>query len=534
MTRLLLSTVYGPFGQKKAGEGKSVGVEPFHQQLTRAQGIFSLRQMIRGWGLDYIAANLSTPTTVLHYPTLQGFRRELRRHHYTHIGLHFVVSTFHRLQKMVQIIREESPHSKIILGGYGTVLPEHLLAPLSDYICREEGIQFMRRLFAERENEPIYHPYAPVESPSIISFTHGEVVGHITGGLGCPNGCDFCCTSHFFKCQYHPFITQGKEIHRQFFNQYERAKQQGKKMALISLIDEDFFYNETRAREYLQTLRDNPFHLSLTGFGSIRSLSKYTAQEVAEMGFDILWIGLEGEHAKFGKLNGRDPQELFRELRDYGVCVLASSIIGLPYQTRDIIYQEFERALSLKPCISQFIIYIGFPGSPLYYRAEKENIYRPEYKPTQDWKKWDGFAQLYHYDQFKDGELEDIQEELYREENRRLGASIFRICDTWVHALPNLEASSSQLLQMRAKRLRGLLANIRPILPLGIMTAPSPAVKAQIKATAAKCHDLLGPWPLIDRIKAFGAPVLGAWTYMVNNLGLDNRAKTIRVENHQL
>jgi hypothetical protein len=50
---VLLTTVCRPFGGN--GEGHSVGAELFHAQVTRSQGIFSYRQVIRCWGLDYIA-----------------------------------------------------------------------------------------------------------------------------------------------------------------------------------------------------------------------------------------------------------------------------------------------------------------------------------------------------------------------------------------------------------------------------------------------------------------------------------------------
>lgn len=392
----------------------------------------------------------------------------------------------------------------------------------------------MRRLLNEDTTQPIRHPFAPIKSPRIISMSQPEIVGHVTGGLGCPNGCDFCSTSHFFECQYHPFIKSGHEMYQQFLQQYEKAAKIGKEMIHISLIDEDFFVNENRAREYLHTLRENPVDLSIMGFGSIRSLSKYTAREIAEMGFDILWIGIEGEKGHFNKLQGRDPFQLFNDLRDYGICILASSIIGLPYQTREIIQQEFERGLSFNPCFSQYLIYFGFPGTPLYKRAEKENLFRPPYHTTKNWKNWDGFAQHFHYEHFQDGELEKIQEELYKEETRRLGASIFRVCETWLDAIPKLEASGSLLLEMRAKRLRGMVSRIRPILPMGAWMAPTPEVKKKIKGIAEKCNKIIGPWPIVDRFRAAGAPIMGAWTYISVLLGLDNVATPIRVENHQL
>ena len=47
---ILLTSVVRPFGGP--GEGSSVGAELFHAQITRAQRGFSLRQVIRVWGLD--------------------------------------------------------------------------------------------------------------------------------------------------------------------------------------------------------------------------------------------------------------------------------------------------------------------------------------------------------------------------------------------------------------------------------------------------------------------------------------------------
>ena len=54
-----------------------------------------------------------------------------------------------RMKEVVAMIREHSPQSEIILGGYGTVLSDEALAPYADHICREEGVGFMRRLLGE-------------------------------------------------------------------------------------------------------------------------------------------------------------------------------------------------------------------------------------------------------------------------------------------------------------------------------------------------------------------------------------------------
>ena len=182
-----------------------------------------MRQVIRVWALDYLAENIETPTVTLHYPSRREFVRELRSGHYTHVGINFVVATFHKVRWMVEQVRRYLPQAKVILGGYGTVLPDELLLPYGDAICREEGVGFLRRLFNERSDAPIRTPYAPTPAVRVLSYQQPQVVGHVTAGLGCPNGCDFCCTSHFFKRRYVRFLERGRDVYEALMATRERA-----------------------------------------------------------------------------------------------------------------------------------------------------------------------------------------------------------------------------------------------------------------------------------------------------------------------
>ena len=116
---ILFTTVCRPFGGE--GEGDSVGAELFHPQITREQGIFSYRQVVRCWALDYIAHNIESSSVVLHYPSEREFVRELKNHRYDFIGINFVVATYHKVKRMKQLIEIYAPDTKVILGGYGTV-----------------------------------------------------------------------------------------------------------------------------------------------------------------------------------------------------------------------------------------------------------------------------------------------------------------------------------------------------------------------------------------------------------------------------
>ncbi|MBW2184234.1 MAG: radical SAM protein, partial [Deltaproteobacteria bacterium] len=123
MKKVLLTTVCGPFGADTDDCTRHVMPELFHAQVTRAQGIFSLRSTYISYGLEYIAKNITTPATVLQYPTMKQFKRELNKG-YDYVGISFVIATFGKLKKMCKMVKEVSPASKIILGGYGTMLPE--------------------------------------------------------------------------------------------------------------------------------------------------------------------------------------------------------------------------------------------------------------------------------------------------------------------------------------------------------------------------------------------------------------------------
>ena len=76
--RVLLSSVFGPYAQDDEFGSRSINpMELYHNQVTREQGSFSLRMFHRSWGLMMIQRNISAPCTLLDFPTLEEFEREL-------------------------------------------------------------------------------------------------------------------------------------------------------------------------------------------------------------------------------------------------------------------------------------------------------------------------------------------------------------------------------------------------------------------------------------------------------------------------
>jgi haloalkane dehalogenase len=519
-----------PFGGP--GEGDSVGAELFHAQVTRAQGIFSFRQVIRGWGLDYIAENLSSPCVVLHYPSERELRNELRSRRYDYIGINFVVATFHKVKRMVDLIRKHAPAAKIVFGGYGTVLPDELLTPLADHICREEGISFFRRLISEDSARLLRHPYAPIASPMLFSYPRPTKVAHITSGLGCPNGCDFCCTSHFFKRRYIPFAKTGRDLHEAILKMEREARRAGDDLGSFILIDEDFFLQKQRAREYLKCVRREGQARSIMGFGSVRGLSQFTADEIAEMGFETIWVAFESPSAGYAKMKGRELGALFRDLQSRGIAILSSMIIGFPHQDRAAILSDFELLMSLEPSFTQILIYFAFPGTPFYAQAIAENRYLPQYREHPDYRRWDGFSMHFKHPHLTAPEVEALQRELYRRDFERLGPSLMRVTRVFFNGYMKLRNSPNPLLRARAERLRAFCRSVVPGIFPALLFGPSKESRRRARELLRDIERETGALTLGEKVKGAGVILLSGWTWFTLRMNLFQQPKLLRLEYH--
>lgn len=528
MKKVLLTSVIRPFGGP--GEGDSVGAELFHAQVTRAQGIFSLRQVIRCWAIDYLAENIQAPCTVLHYPSEREFIRELKSGNYDYVGINFVVATFHKARKMSELVRKHAPGAKVIFGGYGTVLPDDIIKPYADHVCREEGVLFMRRLLEEPVDRPVNHPYAPIPSVRMYSYQQPKLVGHVTAGLGCPNGCDFCCTSHFFKRKYVPFSRTGREIFDAIVRMQDEAVERGDDLGGFILIDEDFFLQKPRALEFLQCVRESGRVLSLMGFGSVKGLSQFTADEIAEMGFETIWTAFEGTSSGYGKLKGKSLDELYASLKSRGINILSSMIIGFPYQDREQIMKEFDYLMKLGPSLYQVLIYFAFPGTPFHQQVLLEGRYLPQYQENPDLRRWDGFAMHFKHPNFTASELEALQKELFRQDYQRLGPSILRLLKVWQEGAETLKNSESLLLRTRAEKLRETVVDSLPAVTPAILFGPTMASRKDALRFFVRVIRNEGGLSLKNAVFSLLSPVLAVWTWLMLRLGLFQQPALLRVE----
>ena len=108
--RVLLTSVFGPYAQDDEFGSRAINpMELYHNQVTREQGSFSLRMFHRSWGLMMIQQNISAPSTLLDFPTLQKFESELTAHHYDIVGISGIIPNFGKVREMCRRVRALSP-----------------------------------------------------------------------------------------------------------------------------------------------------------------------------------------------------------------------------------------------------------------------------------------------------------------------------------------------------------------------------------------------------------------------------------------
>jgi radical SAM superfamily enzyme YgiQ (UPF0313 family) len=373
--RVLLSSVFGPYAQDDDFGSRSINpMELYHNQVTRAQGSFSLRMFHRSWGIMLIQENISAPCTVLDFPKREDFARELTAQHYDIVGISAIIINVGKVREMCRMVRQLSPQSVIVIGGHVAAIPGIETMIDADHIVRGEGISWMRRYLGDDENSPIHHP-------AIVSGLQTRIMGvrlperkgataaTVIPSVGCPMGCNFCTTSAFFGGKGH------------FFNFYETGDELFEVMCGIEselevqsffMMDENFLLHRKRAMRLLERMKEAGKSWELSVFSSANAIRKYTMPELVELGVSWVWLGLESPKSSYIKLQGADTQQLARELRENGIRVQGSSIIGLEHHTPDNIAEEIEYAVAHQTDFHQFMLYTPVPGTALYKQMAEE------------------------------------------------------------------------------------------------------------------------------------------------------------------
>ena len=507
MKRVLLTNPYGPYELSWGSNAYDITETRFH----RGQGPFAFKSHTHCLALYLIAENINAETTVMEYPRIEDYEEELGKG-YDYVGIQVIGITINKVARMIRIARKVAPHTKIVIGGYGILNlydpppgetsgdAEYILKE-ADHLCREEGVQFMRKLLGDKPfDRPITQKYAPRNAfyyPGLEGFAD-KSNGMALVALGCPNGCEFCNTSAMFKKQK-IYVATPEET---FETMKHNCRRNGGRATSTLLMDEDLLLNPDYVRQLGKLIQeDEEFGLSKLSyfcFGDLRSMTQYSMEELLECGADTIWIGVESglndvitsEH-NIEKRSCDDIKSTFRGLEEYGIGITASMVLGWDFHTPDNIEQDIDFFVGLGPSSYQITFLGACPGTELYDRMKKEGRINPKfaYKDMEQCNDVDTFVPKH----FEVGGLVkyfDLTHEKLFEKN---GPGIFRSFQLNLNGYETCSKSQRPLLRKHkapffAERCR----RSYPLMEACEKFAPNEAVREKVREAGEKYLRLFG------------------------------------------
>lgn len=462
--RVLLTSVFGPYAQDdEYGSSKINPMELYHNQVTRVQGVFSLRMFHRSFGLMMIKENIEAPCTLLDFPDLDRFIETVSQSSYDIIGISSIIPNVNKVIKMCELIRTHQPQAIIVVGGHISNMDGIDDIIHADFIVRGDGIEWFRRYLDQNSSTPIKHPAVTSAFDTRIlghtlSDKPGDTAAVVVPSVGCPMGCNFCSTSALFggKGNFKNFYESGEELYGVLADLEKKLK-----VTSFFILDENFLLHKKRALSLLEKMKQHQKSWALYVFSSAKVLRSYRLEQLVELGISWIWMGLEGKESQYTKLAGIETRSLIEELQDHGIRVLGSSIIGLEEHTPENIDQVIDYAVSHSVDFHQFMLYTANHGTPLHAQLKKNGLLLS----PNECKVSDSHGQFrfnHRHPHIPAGEEEAMLVKAFEQDFKVNGPSLFRLIRTilkgWqrYHTHPDIRIRNRYMID--AKPLRNMYA----------------------------------------------------------------------------
>ncbi len=507
--RVLLTASYGP---NELAWGEDM-YDMMTSRLARGHGPFQLTSHCHYFGLYLIAENLSNPVTVLENPHWDEFDRELDQG-YDVVGFQLKSVQTPKIARMMRRIREKSPGTKIVVGGYGvstlgTPVPgdteghASYIRDEANYLCREEGVRFMRRVLDDGPEEREITQYTlPTAGFSVEGVSTQVRVPMVLVALGCPNACDFCNTSAFFNYKK-TYVAEPEQVYR-FVKNYQ--KRLGTDALMFMIFDEDFFMNPDYVRELGRLLRSDKktWGVRYSTFGGIRSLSQFDPEELRDCGLGSVWIGVESficgaerTDERYAKRKGKEVNEVFEALHRNGIETIGSLIMGFDFHTPENLKQDIDQFVALRPIGYQLSPLTPCPGTALYDRMLEEGRIVDSYE-WGDFHLWKD--DVFELKNFKPGEIKELYDYAHEQIRDKNGPQTLQLLENALNAYQSLKGRPGEFHAFQAERAKERATGMSAMLRAVKQHHHSPTVRARAQMLERRFRDEIGSSPLLVKM----------------------------------
>jgi anaerobic magnesium-protoporphyrin IX monomethyl ester cyclase len=395
-------------------------------------------------GLAYIASMLRQnhevkiiDSSILNY-TIGDVERELRSFNPDVVGITSVTPSIYEAYKVAETAKKVREDCTVILGGpHATFMPRQTMKECEyiDIIVRGEGEETTRELIEniekgvplnkvkgitfrkengiiDTEPRPFIKNIDDIPFPSrdllpmhLYKFNGVKYTTMLTS-RGCPFGCSFCSSSRLFGGYWRGRSPENvlEEI-KTVYGEYGIRN--------IEFMDDTFTLDQKRAEKICDGIIEQGWDISWGASSRVDTLSKELAEKMKKAGCWIIFLGIESGSQKILDTIGKritleQAKKAVEILKDAGIQVLGSFIIGFIQDTKETIKETIKFAKSLNLDYAEFSILTPYPGTPIFDYAKKNNTLL-----TEDWSKYTATEPIVKIEGISEKEVKALFQKAY-------------------------------------------------------------------------------------------------------------------------
>ena len=323
------------------------------------------------------------------------------------IGISAVTPLIANAIKLANLIKDKFPEKIIVLGGpHPTLLPKETLDSCKniDYIVKGEGeerlnwlIEYLEGKRSKENLDGIYfkknggtidlpqksrlenldlllfpaRELVPIEKYSKFLESRKKPATTIITSRGCPYQCNFCFRGVFgnkWRFRSPENVVAEMEI---LIRKYG-AKE-------IRLWDDTFNADTERVKEICRLIIKKKLKFSWTCLGRVNKADEEMFRLMRKAGCWQISYGIESGNEEILKslnkgISKKMVEEAIKKTTDAGIQALGFFILGLPGETEITMRETIDFAKSLPLSVANFTIATPYPGTKLWFEAEKRGF----------------------------------------------------------------------------------------------------------------------------------------------------------------
>jgi len=258
-------------------------------------------------------------------------------------------------------------------------------------IAHRKGVNPPQKEFnIEKQSMPAYD-LLPVKKYTSISTSRKKPFATILTSVGCPFDCSFC-------------VIGGATIFRGYGPKWQ-AKSPEKtlkeieylidnfKIKSLYFFDETFTIDKNRVKKICEMIIEKKIKIEWACNSRVDTIDEELMKLMKKAGCWKICFGVESGSQKIldhisKKTILEDTKKIFKLAKKFGICATASTMIGLPGETKKTLDETLKFIKSLKPYRAQIVITIPYPGTRLYDEVKQKGFLEKDYS----FKEYDAYG----------------------------------------------------------------------------------------------------------------------------------------------